>query len=86
MPGRRLVRRGQLDGAGDAQAFLHRREEEAALGRADRQVEAHIVGRHHDVIAALGDQRRVEAQQARQLARGAAGGDDHGLGRQRLDR
>jgi hypothetical protein len=33
MPRRRLVRRRELDGAGDAQALLHRRDEEAALGR-----------------------------------------------------
>jgi len=35
------------------------------------------------VIAALGHQRRVEAEQPRQLARGAAGGDHHGFRRQR---
>ena len=82
MPGGRLVRRRQLDRAGDAQAVGHRREEQAALGRADWQVEAHIVGRHHHMIAALGDQRRVEAEQPRQLARGAAGRDHHRTGGQ----
>ena len=78
VPGGRLVRRRQLDRAGDAQAVGHRREEQAAIGRADRQVEAHIVRRHHHMIAAFGDQRRVEAQQAGQLARGAARRDHHG--------
>ena len=34
---------GQLDGAGDTQPFLHRRDEEAALGRAHRQVEADLL-------------------------------------------
>src|SRR5262245_24700300 len=61
MPGRRLMRRGQFDGAGHAQPFRHWRDEETAFGGAYRQVEAHIVGRQHDVIAALGNQWRVEA-------------------------
>ena len=80
MPGGRLVRRRQLDRARDAQSFGHRREEQATIGRAHRQVEPYVVRRDHHVIAALRDQGRVEAQQARQLARGAAGRDHHRAG------
>ncbi len=82
MPRRRLMRGGQLDGAGEPQPFLHGCYEKAAAGRAHRQIEAHVVGRQHDVIAALGDQRRVEAQETGQLARRPASGDDNGLRRQ----
>src|SRR5262249_38455849 len=50
MPGGRLVRRGELDGAGKPQTLLHGRDEKAAPGRAHWQIEAHIVRRQHDMV------------------------------------
>ena len=59
---RRRVEARELDGARDAQALFHRRDEVLALAGRDRNARRHVRRLDHHVIAALGFERYVVAE------------------------
>ena len=77
--GRRL-QTGELDGAGKAQPGIHRGRDEFAVGIGGRNARHCFGVADHEVIAALGLERRLVAQCRGERFRIGAGADNRSIG------